>query len=1069
MNLHSKTQSPSPQSQWTAIRAVAVSTADAKLPGVHDWRCLVLLMVASAMVMTVKAEEIPITDIQRDKRVDFATEIFPLLKQNCLACHHEKESEGGLNLESHQSLIQGGDSGAAVVAKQSDQSLILLRASGVEGDLMPPEDNSVGAKALTPEQLGLIKRWIAEGAVGGSVPQEQEIQWQPIPESVRTIYSVDVSPDGQFVAAGHGNRVAVYDMTTAAEVARLVDPSLESISGPGVADVDLIQSIAFSPTGDRIATGGFRTVRIWRKSTVPVTPDQSPLALAVGPVALHPDGKRAAMVNAIGDIEIWDLAERKQLQTLRGHSDVLVAINWAQDRLVSADRSGLVNIYNGVDGRLLVAHETSTALKTIATLADGSMIAAVDLLGKARVWRVDEDEKQVITVTDADLAALTAVTDANSLVFLSKPKPQLVVGTESAGVLVVDAVDGKLIRKIDHGGPVTSVAADPSETQIATAGRDGAIKVWQAADGKAIRTLRGTPESRLLIAAAQRDFNRQKASVARLTTKTDVLTKAVAKEEEVVKKITEQRDKATTALGEQGKKHADAVAKVAATQAAIQTANEQTTKSQKVTEAATKAMADAMAMAEKLGKEVATQTAEIEKANQDAQTAQQQVAAAEKALAEAKAMADKLMKEVETKKAAITKAKETIEKSKVEIETAKKTIDAAKMTVEKSTKELEGQKKAVTTADEEKVKAEKEVAKRVQALAAATAAKSRAAAAIPRHQVVLASASRRSLTLQKQLDDVQAKSSTADVAVVSIAYGRPDGDVLISTHADGSTVVYRVSDGTALTSFSSEVSPASPGFPAGAVVTPNGQLCSYSQRGQAVVWPLQPTWRLERTIGTPSESPISDRVTALDFRSDGLSIAVGSGPPSRSGDVKIFSVDTGKLVRDFGDVHSDTVLGVRFSPDGNWIASSAADKTVRVLDVAQGATVRTFEGHTHHVLAVDWQDDVQTLASASADQTVKVWNAQTGEQRKTISGFGKEITAITFVQQTSQVVTACADGQLRLHNAPDGKSLRSFNASGDFLYTVDVTDDGKTLVAGGQDGVLRIWNVADAKLLHEIK
>jgi WD40 repeat protein len=181
----------------------------------------------------------------------------------------------------------------------------------------------------------------------------------------------------------------------------------------------------------------------------------------------------------------------------------------------------------------------------------------------------------------------------------------------------------------------------------------------------------------------------------------------------------------------------------------------------------------------------------------------------------------------------------------------------------------------------------------------------------------------------------------------------------------------------------------------------------------------------------------------------------------------IFSVDSGEVVRDFGDVHSDTVLGIKFSPDGRSLASCGADKTVRLLDIAGGQEIRSLEGHTHHVLSLAWQDDGRTIASASADQNVKIWDVESGEQRRTIGGFPKEITAIAFVERTNQVVTACADGQLRLHDSGTGKAIRGFNAEGDFLFALDVSRDGKRLIAGGQSGTVRVWSVEDGKLIHQ--
>src|SRR5690606_10278657 len=98
-------------------------------------------------------------------------------------------------------------------------------------------------------------------------------------------------------------------------------------------------------------------------------------------------------------------------------------------------------------------------------------------------------------------------------------------------------------------------------------------------------------------------------------------------------------------------------------------------------------------------------------------------------------------------------------------------------------------------------------------------------------------------------------------------------------------------------------------------------LLSVRGSAPAHAWRLRPIWKLQRSIGSAEESPISDRVTALDFHPHGSLIAVGSGPASRSGQLQIFTVGEGRVVRQFSEVHSDTVLSVRFSPDGRLLAS----------------------------------------------------------------------------------------------------------------------------------------------------
>ena len=150
------------------------------------------------------------------------------------------------------------------------------------------------------------------------------------PETIRSSYSLAVSPDNRFVAIGHANRVELVDPKTGEIQGVLVD---ESLSQDGAADVDIIQSIAFSPWGDRIATGGFRTVRIWKR--IPKTASM-PLAFesAIGDCAINADRSSVAIINAIGDVEVWGLRPNEKRFVIPGDG-VVNDIDWRhQESLV---------------------------------------------------------------------------------------------------------------------------------------------------------------------------------------------------------------------------------------------------------------------------------------------------------------------------------------------------------------------------------------------------------------------------------------------------------------------------------------------------------------------------------------------------------------------------------------------------------------------------------------------------------------------------------------------------------------------------------------------------------------
>jgi mono/diheme cytochrome c family protein len=89
--------------------------------------------------------------------VHFETHIRPILKAHCWQCHGEEEEvQGGLDTRLARFLLKGGESGAAVVARDHAESLLYERVAS--GD-MPP-----GKKNLSTEELRRIAEWIDAGA-----------------------------------------------------------------------------------------------------------------------------------------------------------------------------------------------------------------------------------------------------------------------------------------------------------------------------------------------------------------------------------------------------------------------------------------------------------------------------------------------------------------------------------------------------------------------------------------------------------------------------------------------------------------------------------------------------------------------------------------------------------------------------------------------------------------------------------------------------------------------------------------------------------------------------------------
>ncbi len=92
----------------------------------------------------------------------YAKHINPIFDANCVACHGEGKTKGGLRLDSYESLMIGGQDGPVIFAGQPEKSLLLTRVSLPPGhkQFMPAE----GKPPLRAEQIAWIRAWIQQGA-----------------------------------------------------------------------------------------------------------------------------------------------------------------------------------------------------------------------------------------------------------------------------------------------------------------------------------------------------------------------------------------------------------------------------------------------------------------------------------------------------------------------------------------------------------------------------------------------------------------------------------------------------------------------------------------------------------------------------------------------------------------------------------------------------------------------------------------------------------------------------------------------------------------------------------------
>lgn len=170
--------------------------------------------------------------------------------------------------------------------------------------------------------------------------------------------------------------------------------------------------------------------------------------------------------------------------------------------------------------------------------------------------------------------------------------------------------------------------------------------------------------------------------------------------------------------------------------------------------------------------------------------------------------------------------------------------------------------------------------------------------------------------------------------------------------------------------------------------------------------------------------------------------------------------------------HKQPVSDVVLSCYGDYLLSTSWDKTMRLWDVQQGESFRTFVGHTGDVNGGALSADSRQIISCSRDKTIRLWNTL-GQQKYTLNENQHTdwISSVRFSPETEKaLVVSCGwDKLTKVWELKKGKIVYDFCGHTAPVNSVAISPDGSLCASGGHDGWAMLWDVVDGNHLYSLE